>query len=452
MERDIRRSPGQWRGCYAFDHIICDGDDSTAPRKGGLKMGSTYYYYYELDGGVEVHDSRLPHTSSCPYLPGQPVNLLSVPVEVRRLRRRSVSMSAMSNGDIMTMNPADKFVTPRPPPRPPVIVRLSTSPSEPTPKPSSCPQSPKSEKSPWSPRMFFGIRSPESKKSRRSTSVTKKTKSKSPRESRSESAMSSESAPPTRTSSLQSSRSHSPELSPLSRSINLELSKKTHIASLMIPDGITEDLEDDANFASPVNNRISLSDRYVFTPLSPPPSYHVRPLTARHVSTLSSSSSSTSSTDTSKPLPQVPTESVEEQIPLPLRFRQSEEELPSSRFSISTISTSMSSRDSYLGLVSDDEELAVDLDTATDDDDDDEFVFRPLSKDASGRLFTGYSLPEVDHSSEQTLCKEPLVQKSRATFGGVIDHPTEEDGQGSSSPLHDLLNEMGYLGEMIAGK
>ena len=46
MERDNRRSRGQWRGCYTFEDIICDGDGESSPkRSGGLKMGSTYYYY-----------------------------------------------------------------------------------------------------------------------------------------------------------------------------------------------------------------------------------------------------------------------------------------------------------------------------------------------------------------------------------------------------------------------
>lgn len=49
MERDIRRSRGQWRGCYAFDDIICDGDGRSNPKRtGGLKMGSTYYYYVRV--------------------------------------------------------------------------------------------------------------------------------------------------------------------------------------------------------------------------------------------------------------------------------------------------------------------------------------------------------------------------------------------------------------------
>jgi hypothetical protein len=46
LERDIRRGRGQWRGCYAFEDIICDGDGGSSPKRtGGLKMGSTYYYY-----------------------------------------------------------------------------------------------------------------------------------------------------------------------------------------------------------------------------------------------------------------------------------------------------------------------------------------------------------------------------------------------------------------------
>jgi hypothetical protein len=51
MERDVRRGSGQWRGCYSFKDIICDGDGSSSPRRnGGLKMGSTYYYYVRQFG------------------------------------------------------------------------------------------------------------------------------------------------------------------------------------------------------------------------------------------------------------------------------------------------------------------------------------------------------------------------------------------------------------------
>jgi hypothetical protein len=47
MDRDIRRDRGQWRGCYSFKDIICDGDAGGVipKRNGGLKMGQVYYYY-----------------------------------------------------------------------------------------------------------------------------------------------------------------------------------------------------------------------------------------------------------------------------------------------------------------------------------------------------------------------------------------------------------------------
>ena len=82
-------------------------------------------YKYELDDGTEIHDPSVPSTTSCPYLPGQPVNLLWVPVEIQTPRDRSGSMSSMASGDVKTMVPADKYLTPRaPPPYPPQAIPL----------------------------------------------------------------------------------------------------------------------------------------------------------------------------------------------------------------------------------------------------------------------------------------------------------------------------------------
>ena len=131
MERDSRREGGQWRGCHTFKDIICDGDalsaaPATAPtsshkRTGGLKQGSTYYYYYEVDASTETHNPALPSTTTCPYLPGQRVNTLHVPKE-QSSRQRSASVSSAHRSDFKTMNPADKFVTPRPPPATPTVM------------------------------------------------------------------------------------------------------------------------------------------------------------------------------------------------------------------------------------------------------------------------------------------------------------------------------------------
>lgn len=339
----------------------------------------------------------------------------------------------------MTMNPDDKFVTPRPPPQPPLVPRLSSSPSESVRKSFSRSRSPKAEKPSWSPKMLFG----------RKFSVTKKAE-----------ATLSVSAPQTRNPSPQSfEQTLSRDPSPLPRSLAQETSKNPHIASLLVSECIAEDLEDDDNFAQQPNNRMSL----VSTPLSPPPVSHVRPLTTSHAS----SRSSASSNDAYKPLPRVPDESLEVLTPQPIRTWENIPLIHSgpqcSRFSVSTISSVMSI-DSFSAFstspsVSDEDELAVDLDATSDvdddvddEEDDDEFVFRPLSSDASGRLFTGYSLPDVESSSKQALRKAPLSGAgNRATFGGM-DRPTVEDEEGGSSPLHELLSELGYLEDTIVGK
>ncbi|RKF53776.1 hypothetical protein OnM2_102013 [Erysiphe neolycopersici] len=114
MEPDSKQVRGQWRGCHQFEDIICDGDGlSGSKRTGGLKMGSRYYYYYELDGGIEYHDATMPFTTSCPYLPGQPINYIWVPIEVPPLRDDSASMSSLRSEDLKTINPTDKYVHPK---------------------------------------------------------------------------------------------------------------------------------------------------------------------------------------------------------------------------------------------------------------------------------------------------------------------------------------------------
>ncbi|KAK5997441.1 hypothetical protein PT974_02798 [Cladobotryum mycophilum] len=119
MERDIRRGHGQWRGCYSFKNIVCeDSVRSDCKRSGGLKMGHTYYYYYEVDGSSETYDLSMPSTTACPYMPGQTVNTLNVPME-RTLRSRSASMGSMHQENFRTMNPEAKFDNPKPlPPLP----------------------------------------------------------------------------------------------------------------------------------------------------------------------------------------------------------------------------------------------------------------------------------------------------------------------------------------------
>lgn len=129
MLRDTRIGPEHWSGCHNFSNIICDGHLrlDTQPRQGGLKMGGTYWYYYKLDDDNEFHNSTEPSTTSCPMLPGQLVNVLSVPMALSGNRSRNASVSSTSS-DHRTMNPQDKYVNPRPVPKP-TLPRLKTSPT-----------------------------------------------------------------------------------------------------------------------------------------------------------------------------------------------------------------------------------------------------------------------------------------------------------------------------------
>ncbi|KAJ5409339.1 uncharacterized protein N7487_003698 [Penicillium crustosum] len=129
MERDTRVGPGHWRGCHTFTDIIGDGPDKTQWRTGGLKMGGTYWYYYLLDNDIEYYNEAEPTTTMCPLLPGQPMNVLNVPIILpdSRAHGRSASGSSQRSEHLRTMNPEDKFMNPRKPPPQPQLARLQTS-------------------------------------------------------------------------------------------------------------------------------------------------------------------------------------------------------------------------------------------------------------------------------------------------------------------------------------
>ncbi|PMD66505.1 uncharacterized protein K444DRAFT_517327 [Hyaloscypha bicolor E] len=455
MERDVRRSRSQWRGCYSFEDIICDGDGGSSPKRtGGLKMGSTYYYYYELDDGTEHYDASIPFTTSCPYLPGQPVNLLWVPVEVQPLRFRSASMSSMTNGDIKTMNPADKFMTPRAPPPTPKLPRLNTSTSVLTKQRTARSISPTTEKPQWSPRMFFGLRSLNSKdqdadRRGRSSSLSKvqadASSSLPSLALRSDEMRKAKSVPHTREVSPQSfKKTPSREPSPL-RQLCSQESSTYNSGSLVIPDEIAEEAEDDDNFASQLS-RMSINEKGIFTPLSPPPSVS-RPQMVR----------AKTATNTSKPLPQLPEDFPLMPPPLRLRSAVSVTDLPRSHFSTSTISTTITSpTDSSFSIG--EEDSNEDDDLTADMGSGDEFTYSPVLSETPAPGLNAYSLPEDQYASEQTLTKDsPLSQltqtASRATFGASPPFlPNPVPDAESMSALEQLLNQVGYLGDVIVGK
>lgn len=76
---------------------------------------------------MEHFNEAEPVTTQCPLLPGQPLNILNVPIMMpdSRSHGRSGSNSS-SKSDYRTMNPEDKFMNPRKPPKP-SPTRLQTS-------------------------------------------------------------------------------------------------------------------------------------------------------------------------------------------------------------------------------------------------------------------------------------------------------------------------------------
>lgn len=82
-----------------------------------------------LDNDIEYYNEAEPTTTMCPLLPGQPMNVLNVPIILpdSRAHGRSASGSSQRSEHLRTMNPEDKFMNPRKPPPQPQLVRLQTS-------------------------------------------------------------------------------------------------------------------------------------------------------------------------------------------------------------------------------------------------------------------------------------------------------------------------------------
>ncbi|KAL2124064.1 hypothetical protein VTJ04DRAFT_429 [Mycothermus thermophilus] len=323
MERDTRRDRGQWRGCYTFQDATREDDAGNVPkRNGGLKMGNTYYYYvrtprrpsespvnsallvrqsltessqqYEVDGSSETYDPTQPSTTTCPYLPGQPVNTLYVPVE-KSLRRRSASLTSLRSEDFRTMDPASKFIAPRPAPSPPEpIRRLGTAPPQQQQRqrmqssfkrPSRSP----SPSSRWvfSPRRLFSRKSSSSSLAEMQSSqqqptnvdVAPTTTTYRPPTSMSFSSQAEQDTRSLRSESATGSRSR--DISP--ESLRRFLLDDTPLhpqpdevvvvppPTLQIPEDIAEELEDDDNFAT---SAVSTDSMLFTTGLSPPPPPH----------------------------------------------------------------------------------------------------------------------------------------------------------------------------------
>ncbi|KAH9906232.1 hypothetical protein F4778DRAFT_725059 [Xylariomycetidae sp. FL2044] len=463
MERDSRRDRCQWRGCHTFNNIICDGDQvGNTERTGGLKMGQTYYYYYELDGSTETHDPSLPTTNNCPYLPGQTVNTLDVPVE-QHLRARSASMNSLRISDFRTLDPKDKFTAPRPAPPVPgrSEPRIGSSPSmamvykrearslSPVPR--------------WTgtARRILRLKSSKGDLGRGRMSI----ESDSDNLSLGDNASIHEPRSVTPTGSSRT-RDMSPES--LRRFLSDDLPCLTPpvepAPKLWIPDDIVEENEDDENFATS-----AASESLPFTTLSPPP--FLRSHSAPSIRTGKNESTATIVPESPKDLVGIPPPPAYSPPSIP-NFKL---DIPRSHFSFSTVASDPSSPHS---IESRDYSQYSYLDD-TDDEDDDftshesdlspHHSIRPgtdqskfSAEHTTGTPFTGYSLPlphVVMNSSKDT--------QTRHMTGGALGSPAliarNENGvpvgntnllsrPGFDTGLDDLVNDMGWMADVIHPK
>ncbi|KAL2271802.1 hypothetical protein VTJ83DRAFT_1173 [Remersonia thermophila] len=323
MERDTRRDRGQWRGCYNFQDITHEEDGSNASkRSGGLRMGNTYYYYYEVDGSSETYDPSQPCTTACPYLPGQPVNTLFVPVE-KSLRKRSASLTSLREEDFKTMDPSSKFVAPRPAPSPPEVVRrLGSAPHSlqpAAPKRSSRSPSPSSRWQGFLPRRLFSRKSSSSLSETHASQPTTTTmtttttttmtmmaataitttESTQPETAWNPSSQAEDARSLRSEHVATSTGSRSRDISPESlRRFLIDDTPLEHhhphqdsqedgtmrLPIIQIPEDIAEENEDDDNFAT---SAISADSVFFTTGLSPPPAPHHPPASAATTTTTS---------------------------------------------------------------------------------------------------------------------------------------------------------------------
>ncbi|KAI1090856.1 hypothetical protein F5B19DRAFT_493979 [Rostrohypoxylon terebratum] len=465
MERDPRRARSQWRGCHTFNNIICDGDQITnQKRSGGLKMGQTYYYYYELDGSTETYDPSMPTTNACPYLPGQTVNTLDVPSE-RLSRIRSASMNSLRITDYRTMEPRDKFMTPRPAPPVPSLPDLRVG-SSPQPAMSLVHKRSARSLSPapsWTSaaRRFLGRKKICSQDSDAGSET--EVESHCGEEIRQSRRYYEE--PRSTTPSGRSIRSRDMSPESLRRFLSDDLPQSPAMVEqaprLFIPDEIIEENEDDDNFATS-----AVSENVPFTVLSPSPfqrsvsSSSVKPDISVSATVVVPVDVKKDNGSTSKPIGALP------------RMETIGLDVPRSHFSYSTTSSSMVSpvlapspepRDLNQYSFFDDSDNDSEDNFPTEDE---SFMIQGIRQSSESTCtipkhlnspITGYSLPQPATQNEKHLDVTRIPPAAlgspalvtRIDSGVSLGSPGLLGRPGIDAGLDDLVSDMGWMANFI---
>lgn len=395
----------------------------------------------------------MPTTNMCPYLPGQTVNTLEVPLEHNLLRERSASMNSLRGTDFQTMDPEDRFMTPRPAPPVPSLpdLRVGSSPAMSlVHKRSTRSLSPAPH---WTgaARRFLGI-----KKSFNRDSDTGS-------ETEVESNYTRQSRRITPSGSIRS-RDMSPEALEKFLSDDWLTSPAPFgpAPRLFIPEELVEEVDDDEeNFATS-----AVSENAPYTMLSPPPFQ-------RSTSASTVRGNENPSTATIVPM-EFPLEKTTTfgSINGQDNTDSVEVALPRSHFSFSTTSSSLASPASPASTGSRDPGQFSFFDETDEDEEeifsngDEPFILRGSYRDNRNRSIpknihtpiTGYSLPqptshnkhaEVSHLPA-TLGSPELVARldSGVPLGSasLLSRPSIDTG------FDDLVNDMGWMADVIQPK
>ncbi len=384
------------------------------------------------------------------------MNTLWVPIE-RSLRKRSASLNSMRNHDFKTINPQDKYITPRPAPPVPwsLETRLGTSPAALRHDRSGRSESPTPSMSwPWSPRRLF---------SRKSSSRP------SDRDILSEDEVRPGSSMDDWSSAQSSEGSRSRDISP--ESLRRFLVEDAPFAaepadlgerpSVVIPEDIAEENEDDENFATSA----SFSETMMYTGLSPPPLprgastttvVHQEEAATDETPQAEVDEAATFSEPPARAPPQLPT------------FEGPDMDFPQSHFSVSSDASSVRSPLSPHSLDSND--LPSFYHSESEDEDtvlareEDGFPFQTLggvSADGAfggGSLmmaFSGYRLPRTEEGGKlavnSTMGSPALIARNDPDLP-VGNTSLLAAPAAAASGLDDLVHELGWMADVISGK
>lgn len=423
-------------------------------------MGQTYYYYYELNGSAETYDHSMPTTNACPYLPGQTVNTLEVPQE-RLSRIRSASMNSLRTTDFKTMNPKDKFMTPRPAPPVPSLpdLRVGTSPAMSLVYKRSARSLSPAPRWTGAARRIFG---------RKKTCYQDS-------DAGSETEVESHYGEESRR--FDGARSTTPSGSIRSRDISPESLRRFLLSDdlpqtppvveptrLSIPDEIVEEIEDDDNFATS-----AVSENAPFTMLSPPPFQ-------RSLSSTSATDNKNKSTVTIVP---INTTNDDDVTPSPIdvqaRLASLELDIPRSHFSFSTASSSMVSPTSPRSTESRDWSQNSFFDESDDESEDvfsnadESFIIQGArrSEDESRSIpkhihspITEYSLPQSTTQSNKPLDASRISTAAigspdlvaRLDSGVPGGNTSLLSRPGIDAGLEDFVSDMRWMADIIQPK